>query len=384
MADTAAASSSRASAATRTSSPAPAWSSRRPLAPVPALHLPGRRRGPTPGSCPWLAAGTVITTPRHQVDVIVTEHGVAELQGRTVRQRARGPRRDRPPRLPRRPPRRRRASLRRAFAHPVGRSHRARSTIDGRSARTERSVRVHPGVGRSGRRPGRTLARGPLPSHLHQDRCGRRRRRRRRWHRPRRPGQPGPADVAPARRSAAEVPQHRARRGRDDGEPLGRPLPRLVGRSGGRALRRQHDAARAQDLRLRRRRRAELDGSPVQGPQPQPRRRPLPGGRPRRQRASRRVEHHRGRLRPSRQRHRPLRVELLPGRRPAGDRPHRARLHVLRPVLLLVDGQHVPQPVLHALGAGARSDQQRLPAPAGPGEPVRGPPAGTGRRSGTS
>jgi acyl-CoA hydrolase len=29
----------------------------------------------------------VITTPRHQVDVIVTEHGVAELQGRTIHQR---------------------------------------------------------------------------------------------------------------------------------------------------------------------------------------------------------------------------------------------------------------------------------------------------------
>jgi acyl-CoA hydrolase len=31
--------------------------------------------------------GTVITTPRHQVDVIVTEYGVAELEGKTVRQR---------------------------------------------------------------------------------------------------------------------------------------------------------------------------------------------------------------------------------------------------------------------------------------------------------
>jgi acyl-CoA hydrolase len=36
---------------------------------------------------PWFAAGTVITTPRHQVDVIVTEHGAAELQGKTVHQR---------------------------------------------------------------------------------------------------------------------------------------------------------------------------------------------------------------------------------------------------------------------------------------------------------
>ncbi|AKS31163.1 acetyl-CoA hydrolase/transferase family protein [Mycolicibacterium goodii] len=36
---------------------------------------------------PWLGAGAVITTPRHQVDVIVTEYGTAELEGLTVRQR---------------------------------------------------------------------------------------------------------------------------------------------------------------------------------------------------------------------------------------------------------------------------------------------------------
>jgi acyl-CoA hydrolase len=36
---------------------------------------------------PWFDAGAVITTPRHQVDVIVTEHGVAELQGKTTHQR---------------------------------------------------------------------------------------------------------------------------------------------------------------------------------------------------------------------------------------------------------------------------------------------------------
>ena len=34
-----------------------------------------------------LAPGTVVTTPRHQVDTIVTEHGVADLQGKTVHQR---------------------------------------------------------------------------------------------------------------------------------------------------------------------------------------------------------------------------------------------------------------------------------------------------------
>jgi acyl-CoA hydrolase len=33
--------------------------------------------------------GTIVTTPRHQVDVVVTEHGLAELRGLTIRQRAR-------------------------------------------------------------------------------------------------------------------------------------------------------------------------------------------------------------------------------------------------------------------------------------------------------
>ena len=36
---------------------------------------------------PWFERGAVITTPRHQVDVIVTEYGAAELQGLTVHQR---------------------------------------------------------------------------------------------------------------------------------------------------------------------------------------------------------------------------------------------------------------------------------------------------------
>ena len=36
---------------------------------------------------PWFEAGAVITTPRHQVDVVVTEYGIAELQGKTVHQR---------------------------------------------------------------------------------------------------------------------------------------------------------------------------------------------------------------------------------------------------------------------------------------------------------
>lgn len=36
---------------------------------------------------PWFGAGAVVTTPRHQVDVIVTEYGAAELEGRTVQER---------------------------------------------------------------------------------------------------------------------------------------------------------------------------------------------------------------------------------------------------------------------------------------------------------
>jgi acyl-CoA hydrolase len=38
---------------------------------------------------PQLQPGWVVTTPRHQLDVVVTEHGVAELRGRSVRERAR-------------------------------------------------------------------------------------------------------------------------------------------------------------------------------------------------------------------------------------------------------------------------------------------------------
>ena len=34
-------------------------------------------------------SGSVVSTPRHQIDVVVTEWGVAELEGRTIRERAR-------------------------------------------------------------------------------------------------------------------------------------------------------------------------------------------------------------------------------------------------------------------------------------------------------
>jgi acyl-CoA hydrolase len=36
-----------------------------------------------------LTPGSTVTSPRHQVDVVITEYGVAELRGRTVRERAR-------------------------------------------------------------------------------------------------------------------------------------------------------------------------------------------------------------------------------------------------------------------------------------------------------
>jgi len=36
---------------------------------------------------PWFGPGAVITTPRHQVDVIITEYGAAELEGKTVAER---------------------------------------------------------------------------------------------------------------------------------------------------------------------------------------------------------------------------------------------------------------------------------------------------------
>jgi acyl-CoA hydrolase len=64
----------------------------------PGLSLNGRSLLCLPSTCtvkgevrsrvvPWFDAGTVITTPRHQVDVIVTEYGAAELMGKTVHQR---------------------------------------------------------------------------------------------------------------------------------------------------------------------------------------------------------------------------------------------------------------------------------------------------------
>lgn len=36
-----------------------------------------------------LPGGSLVTSPRHQIDVVVSEFGVAELAGRTVAERAR-------------------------------------------------------------------------------------------------------------------------------------------------------------------------------------------------------------------------------------------------------------------------------------------------------
>ena len=78
--------STRASAATRTSSPGRRWRSR--TARCSACRRPTRAGGELRSRIvPGFGAGAVVTTPRHQVDVIVTEHGAAELQGLTVHQR---------------------------------------------------------------------------------------------------------------------------------------------------------------------------------------------------------------------------------------------------------------------------------------------------------
>ena len=108
---------------------------RGPLAALPAARPSRSTASSARRIAPWFDAGAVITTPRHQVDVVITEYGAAELQGKTVHQRGDGARRDRPPGLPRRPPRGGRARLARAVAgrlsrvrgrSPRGRGSRAR------------------------------------------------------------------------------------------------------------------------------------------------------------------------------------------------------------------------------------------------------------------
>ena len=62
---------------------------RGPLADLPEVVDRGGRRSACSRIAGQFAAGTIITTPRHQLDVVITEYGVAELRGRTVRERAR-------------------------------------------------------------------------------------------------------------------------------------------------------------------------------------------------------------------------------------------------------------------------------------------------------
>lgn len=49
-----------------------------------SITIDGQRRSRL---VPRLASGSVVTSPRHQVDVVVTEHGAAELAGLTVEER---------------------------------------------------------------------------------------------------------------------------------------------------------------------------------------------------------------------------------------------------------------------------------------------------------
>ena len=66
------------------SGPALSFDARSVLVLPSTIDVGGERRSRI---VPWFPAGTVVTTPRHQVDTVVTEHGVAELQGKTAHQR---------------------------------------------------------------------------------------------------------------------------------------------------------------------------------------------------------------------------------------------------------------------------------------------------------
>ena len=54
---------------------------------LPALDGDGRRRAGVDASSPALPAGTPVTTPRHHVQYVVTEHGIANLGMLTARER---------------------------------------------------------------------------------------------------------------------------------------------------------------------------------------------------------------------------------------------------------------------------------------------------------
>jgi len=49
------------------------------------VNVQGKRRSRI---VPMLSSGSIVTSPRHQVDVVVSEYGAAELAGRTVEERA--------------------------------------------------------------------------------------------------------------------------------------------------------------------------------------------------------------------------------------------------------------------------------------------------------
>ena len=50
---------------------------------------------------PRLGQGSAVTTLKNTVDKVVTEREVAEMRGKSVRERTRRARRNRPPRVPR-------------------------------------------------------------------------------------------------------------------------------------------------------------------------------------------------------------------------------------------------------------------------------------------
>ncbi len=108
---------------------------------------------------PWFEAGAVITTPRHQVDVIVTEHGAAELQGLTIHQRGEALAAIAHPAIPRRAAGGGGASVRRTLADGVVSTNGGQRGVQGFAGcnrcccRCDRPARCpHPAAGQLHRR----------------------------------------------------------------------------------------------------------------------------------------------------------------------------------------------------------------------------------------
>ncbi len=76
---------------------------RRPGGDLPAVDRDVAGRRVVSRIAAALPEGMLVTTPRHQLDLVVTEFGVAHLRGRTVRERAQALAADRASRLPRGP-----------------------------------------------------------------------------------------------------------------------------------------------------------------------------------------------------------------------------------------------------------------------------------------